>query len=373
MHSSSAMENYAEEFGVLDVLARYRSPFTVLMDPEERLARENEENFELNYELDDEEGAAEDADSQSVEDEESITEDKENIPGDREDFTGDKESITKDKGNIIDDKENIAINSINNMTNSIINDNTKDNSTSDNNKSFLVENNSCTTADDTVLHKYYQQRYDYFSRFDEGIQIDHEGWYSVTPESIAAHTAQELFAIAAAAAADDDEESVVVDAFCGVGGNAIQFASVFDRVIAVDLSASRLELARHNASVYGVADRIEFVWADAFEFLAELGRKKRKISAVFLSPPWGGPEYCSKATFHPRLDLFEGRGLELLRLARSLTKHCVFFMPRQTDIYAFAQMIQEADGVDEVVESDSFVVEQHFLRRRLKAISFYLY
>jgi len=42
-------------------------------------------------------------------------------------------------------------------------------------------------------------------------------------------------------------------------GNAIQFARTCSHVIAIDIDASRLRLARHNAAVYGVADRIEFI------------------------------------------------------------------------------------------------------------------
>ncbi|CAG2169712.1 unnamed protein product [Oppiella nova] len=38
--------------------------------------------------------------------------------------------------------------------------------------------------------KYWHQRYDLFSRFDEGIRMDSESWYSVTPERIAQHIAQ---------------------------------------------------------------------------------------------------------------------------------------------------------------------------------------
>lgn len=39
-----------------------------------------------------------------------------------------------------------------------------------------------------------------------------EGWYSVTPEKIAAHIAERCAL------------PIVIDAFCGVGGNTIQFA-----------------------------------------------------------------------------------------------------------------------------------------------------
>ena len=64
--------------------------------------------------------------------------------------------------------------------------------------------------------------------------------------------------------------SVIVDAFAGVGGNAIQFALTCDRVIAVELCPHRLQLARHNAQVYGVAHKIEFICGDFLEVAATL-------------------------------------------------------------------------------------------------------
>jgi hypothetical protein len=36
----------------------------------------------------------------------------------------------------------------------------------------------------------WHQRYRLWSRFDEGIRMDREGWWSVTPESVAAHIAE---------------------------------------------------------------------------------------------------------------------------------------------------------------------------------------
>jgi len=61
-----------------------------------------------------------------------------------------------------------------------------------------------------------------------------------------------------------------VDAFAGVGGNAIQFALTCDRVIAVELFAQRLELAKHNAEVYGVAHKIDFICGDFLQVAATL-------------------------------------------------------------------------------------------------------
>ena len=63
---------------------------------------------------------------------------------------------------------------------------------------------------------------------------------------------------------------VIVDGFCGVGGNAIQFAFTCERVIAIDIDPAKIQLARHNAAVYGVADRIEFIVGDFFKVVPKL-------------------------------------------------------------------------------------------------------
>ena len=63
-----------------------------------------------------------------------------------------------------------------------------------------------------IIGKYWCQRYLLFSRFDDGIKMDEEGWFSVTPEPIARHHASRC------------GSGIVVDSFSGVGGNAIQLA-----------------------------------------------------------------------------------------------------------------------------------------------------
>ena len=102
------------------------------------------------------------------------------------------------------------------------------------------------------IEKYWVQRYRLFTRYDEGILMDEEAWYSVTPEKIAKHIAQVMSC------------GIIVDAFCGVGGNAIQFATTCDRVIAIDIDSSKIEKARNNARIYGVLDKIEFIVGDFF-------------------------------------------------------------------------------------------------------------
>lgn len=69
----------------------------------------------------------------------------------------------------------------------------------------------------------------------------------------------------------------------------ISFWLKFCLVIAIDIDPEKIKIARHNAEVYGVADRIEFIVGDFFQVAPLL-----KADVVFLSPPWGGPNYLKK-------------------------------------------------------------------------------
>ncbi|GFS52025.1 trimethylguanosine synthase [Trichonephila clavipes] len=75
-----------------------------------------------------------------------------------------------------------------------------------------VDEGEFSAPDNPEFKKYWSQRYRLFSLFDEGIKLDKESWFSVTPEQIAYHIAERCSC------------DVIVDAFCGAGGNTIQFA-----------------------------------------------------------------------------------------------------------------------------------------------------
>ncbi|KAG9478811.1 hypothetical protein GDO78_012461 [Eleutherodactylus coqui] len=203
-------------------------------------------------------------------------------------------------------------------------------------------------AADPHLAKYWAQRYRLFSRFDEGIKLDEEGWFSVTPEKIAEHIAYRVRQCISGA--------VVVDAFCGVGGNAIQFALAGMHVIAVDIDPVKLDLAYNNALVYGVADRIELICADFMCIARDL-----KADAVFLSPPWGGPDYVSAETFDIKT-MMSPDGFEIFQLSQQITKNIIYFVPRNTDVEQVASLAGPGGQVE---------IEQNFLNKKLKTMTVY--
>src|SRR5690349_7753797 len=57
----------------------------------------------------------------------------------------------------------------------------------------------------------------------------------------------------------------VLEVGCGIGTDSINFARAGAELTAVDLSGESLKVARQRAEVMGVADRIEFVQANAEE------------------------------------------------------------------------------------------------------------
>uniref|UniRef100_A0A183HGT1 Trimethylguanosine synthase n=1 Tax=Onchocerca flexuosa TaxID=387005 RepID=A0A183HGT1_9BILA len=135
-------------------------------------------------------------------------------------------------------------------------------------KWLLAMNALKTFADDKDMPKYYNQRFRLFSKLNEGILMDREGWYSVTPERIAAHIADRVVIM---------KDTVVLDGFAGVGGNCIQFALKGAYVIALDMDPVRLRCAKRNAEIYGVADRINFICIDFFNFCKFHCEKVRQL------------------------------------------------------------------------------------------------
>ncbi|MBI2346862.1 MAG: RsmD family RNA methyltransferase [Deltaproteobacteria bacterium] len=146
------------------------------------------------------------------------------------------------------------------------------------------------------LQKYWEKRYEYFSKFDEGIQIDAEGFYSVIPEQVGLHQAELI------------QGATVLDGFAGVGGSAIAFARAGKRVTAVDINGERLKMAEHNATIYGVQNAITFLHGNFFKIAPTV-----KTDTVNLDPQWGGPTYKELGRF--LLEHFSPDGNQLLEFS----------------------------------------------------------
>ncbi|KAK6908531.1 hypothetical protein I203_102533 [Kwoniella mangroviensis CBS 8507] len=218
------------------------------------------------------------------------------------------------------------------------------------------------------LMKYYAQRRLYFPLYDHlPLLLDRTGWFSITPQPIAAHIANRC------------KCDLIIDAFCGVGGNSIEFAKTCERVIAIDNDLTRLKLARHNALHHGVADRIEFIHGDfinfAKSFVANSNGREETVDVIFLSPPWGGIDYLNTpSSTYPLSSILPIPGDELFKLCTTLTPNIAYYLPRNTDLNELSTLAKTIQGEDpdgrgrnrEWVE-----VEEEWVGEKLKAVTAY--
>lgn len=262
------------------------------------------------------------------------------------------------------------------------------------------------------LHeKYWDQRYRFFSKYDRGVLLDAESWFSVTPEVISRHIVSRCESgmrrlIQEAADAETDmhrgkvgiggtawasarikfekearaavDGAVAVDVFSGCGGDTIAMARVFSYVLANDIDPLKVQLLRHNATLHGVANRIEGLCGDAYDLLEGI-RISANIHAIdesdlafhntssapfpptgsdtdidtdtgihelrkglsssllggpadvlVLAPPWGGSEYTDQKEFDLHTMIPSGDFFELIKLTRHIAANIVCILPKNT-------------------------------------------
>lgn len=208
------------------------------------------------------------------------------------------------------------------------------------------------------MKKYYNRRYMLFTRFDEGCLLDTESWFSVTPEKTARHIADQVFK-----KMGNRSDLTILDAFCGSGGNTIQFCKYFDNVISVDIDPIKLQCAQHNSRIYKTQDRVRFLLQDFFSLHKTLRiNDDQRIDVIFLSPPWGGINY-----FHSKeadisefpLDCFK---IYLYCVNELKCRNVVFFLPRNTNLEQVLFMAGPGGKCE---------IEQNFIDHKLVAMTAY--
>ena len=110
-------------------------------------------------------------------------------------------------------------------------------------------------------------------------------------------------------------------------------------VIAIDVDPVKIALAKHNAAVYGVAERIDFRVGDICTVLPQL-----HADVVFVSPPWGGPDYRTqeRCSLH-QMYVGDWSVAQLFRAARRVTRNVALFLPRNIDRYELEQLVGQGN------------------------------
>jgi 23S rRNA (cytosine1962-C5)-methyltransferase len=84
----------------------------------------------------------------------------------------------------------------------------------------------------------------------------------------------------------DGRGAEVLECFCHTGAFTVHALSYGAKhVTAVDISESALAVAKENAALNELEDRVEFVAANAFDYLREAEKKGQSYDVVLLDPP----------------------------------------------------------------------------------------
>ncbi|KAL4097015.1 hypothetical protein QTP88_021857 [Uroleucon formosanum] len=205
---------------------------------------------------------------------------------------------------------------------------------------------SAAKADTTEnTYKYWKKRFTLFSMFDKGVLLDEESFYSVCPEVLSLYMAQKCGKI-----------KVAIDPFCGAGGNVIQLAKIFDKVIAVDIDPEKILLAKQNSTIYGVFHKIEFIVADFFTMSDRI-----KGDVIVTSPPWGGPDYNRQLIIGP-LQLSLNK---VLAVAKTVAPKVLLHLPKNIDKFECLKM---CNGIGAEVRK----IENVFMDRYLNCTLLYV-
>jgi predicted RNA methylase len=112
-------------------------------------------------------------------------------------------------------------------------------------------------------------------RFSKEVFTDEQSSFISNPEYVAEHVVKTIL--------DFGDFKSAVELCCCVGSTCIQLAKQMDWVIGVDSNESRIEMARKNAELYEVSNKIKFIVGDVLDI--EL-LKTIKADVALLDPGW---------------------------------------------------------------------------------------
>lgn len=107
-------------------------------------------------------------------------------------------------------------------------------------------------------------------------------------------------------------------------------------MIGIDIDEDKIQLAKNNSKVYGVQEEIDFRTGDYFE-----GNNSIKADVVYMSPPWGGPEYINRPLYSlATLCADHGGGKEIIKIALKIAPKIAMHLPRNLDKSEVSVMIK---------------------------------
>ena len=113
------------------------------------------------------------------------------------------------------------------------------------------------------------------------LKMDDESLYSTTDQFTADRISKDILKFL-------PNTSTITDATSCIGGTAYSFSQYFNKVYAIEIDPRRYSLLVHNLSVLMKDAKINVTCINND---ALISCKFLKQDAIFIDPPWGGPDY----------------------------------------------------------------------------------
>jgi trimethylguanosine synthase len=166
---------------------------------------------------------------------------------------------------------------------------------------------------------FWNMRYSLFSKFDE-TQVDAGGLYTMVPEAYALDMAKNA------------KGNRILDVCSGIGSMSIAFARKNLNVTSVEIDQAKINMAHHNAKIYGVDDKINFVCGDITS-RSTLNLLPKDTDTLWMDPPWGSSvgDYLKKSII--RIEDLKLANTDLRDLARFIPcQYIMMRLPRNFDL-----------------------------------------
>jgi len=157
------------------------------------------------------------------------------------------------------------------------------------------------------------------------IQLDNEALFSTTDQVTADKITRDILRFVS-------KEGTITDATACIGGSAYSFIQVYKNVIAIEYDKTRFEYLQHNMNILLNSTTDSTVIANTKDNTiacrqgdALIECIKQLQDAIFIDPPWGGPEYKMLSSVDLHLSGFPLH--ELCRRIYTTTHYIILKVP----------------------------------------------
>lgn len=194
------------------------------------------------------------------------------------------------------------------------------------------------------------------------LKLDEEALFSTTDQVTADKITKDILRFV-------PRKSTITDATACIGGSAYSFVQNFSNVIAIEYDKKRYEYLQHNMSILPIyntslsnvinSEQLNMSYNNIIECRngdAIIECTKQFQEAIFIDPPWGGPEYKMLQSVQLYLS-----GLPLSEVCRKITSYTNYIILKVPVNFDEDSFILETYTFMEQVYKNSQLRKMHLL------------